>query len=496
MKKIALALILLGIVTTVWGQQPKESNTRLVSAERDTGRFVGEHHVGWIRSHALDNWMVDVTIGPQFYYGLEDRKGSLVDRLTFNAEMHIGRWMFPMVGYRLGGGLGYAHGFITKDSYNTYRPFWGYGTSYGNTVDGNALGGYYWPMDDNNDLYMQKWKYVYGGGDILINLTFLRKYDKVDLSRKWQNIAYAGIDIYMGLSENHPQVTVETNLAGEGHIGWISRYYLLPQLNVYSDLRLSIIEGRFDREYAPNVEITPQDFIFSAHFGACYDFNMRSKKRRKQYYVSRGIWPASMETIPKFAAFVQIDEFSYESVIEHYYTVRYYEQDTPESDTVIMQLQDSINNIKNRWNQVPVNASLKQVMDEHMLPYVMVFYDLDRWDISAEEDMKIAKMAKLMAVYPDLNLILSGSADSKTGSARRNLFLSHNRVDAVYNRLVYGYGISPDRLRREYLGGVMDYEPFELNRSTVIIMDHPSIRKAFNKMRESGKAGNGEIKID
>ena len=85
---------------------------------------------------------------------------------------------------------------------------------------------------------------------------------------------------------------------------------------------------------------------------------------------------------------------------------------------------------------------------------------------------------------------------SKTGTVKRNEFLSHQRADVVYNYLINNYGVNPDQLQREYPGGILDYTPFQLNRSTVIIMDHPYVRKVFNEMRQQGQAGGRDVKID
>ena len=119
----------------------------------------------------------------------------------------------------------------------------------------------------------------------------------------------------------------------------------------------------------------------------------------------------------------------------------------------------------------------------------MVFFERDKWDILPSEEMKIDKMSRIMKAYPDETFILSGSADAKTGTIERNDFLSHMRADVIYNKLVDEYGIDPNRLKREYLGGILDYTPFQLNRTTVIMMDHPAVQKAFKEMKTKGQIG-------
>ncbi|MCR5065945.1 MAG: hypothetical protein K6A67_09305, partial [Bacteroidales bacterium] len=131
-----------------------------------------------------------------------------------------------------------------------------------------------------------------------------------------------------------------------------------------------------------------------------------------------------------------------------------------------------------------------------ILPYEQIFFERDKWDILPSEVSKIEKMVQIMEAFPDTKYLLIGSADSKTGTVKRNIFLSHVRSDVIYNSLVTEYGIDSTRLSREYRGGVLDFIPFELNRCTVILMDHPYVRRVFQEMRAKGQAGGRDIKIE
>ena len=102
-------------------------------------------------------------------------------------------------------------------------------------------------------------------------------------------------------------------------------------------------------------------------------------------------------------------------------------------------------------------------------------------------------MASIMRAFPDMKFLLIGSADSKTGTIKRNQFLSENRSDVVYERLVNVYGIDPDQLKQVYMGGILDFEPYQLNRATVIIMDHPKVMEEFNRLKAERKAGGSSV---
>lgn len=483
----------------------------------DTTDERGEHNVGWLRSHILDNWMIGLQGGGQLYCGHEDFKGPLGSHLSSNVEGNISHWIFPMVGIRASGGYGSSHGFITLDSYKTYRSSivgnGGYGTSHGTTdhpttignttFDDGALGGYYFPLEGHDDLLIQKWNYLYAGLDFMVNLTYLKRYDRVKLNRKWENIAYVGFNVHIGLSEAHPQRFsdflgrstlgdgfVNTNFAAEGHVGYILGYNLSEHWSLHLDSRLSLLEGLFDRERLPNVETMAPDMKIDVMCGLSYYFNMRNKTKRRIYYVENNILPYDMDP-PRFVNYIQYEDIEIINIID---TIFVTITDTINTQIVIdkkNELEKKRRQLIDQFNSIPADTPLRSVLKKRMLPYEMVFFERDKWDIRPQEEVKIAKMARIMKAFPECTFTLYGSADSKTGTVKRNWFLSENRADVVYNKLVYEYDIPASQLKREYMGGILDYDPYILNRTTVIIMDHPAVRQAFEEMKSQRKAGGG-----
>ena len=77
---------------------------------------------------------------------------------------------------------------------------------------------------------------------------------------------------------------------------------------------------------------------------------------------------------------------------------------------------------------------------------------------------------KELAEYAKANnckLVVSGYADSKTGSAEYNQKLSQKRADAVVNELVK-MGVSRDNIVTEAKGGVDNLSPFSYNRRATV----------------------------
>ncbi|MBQ1408415.1 MAG: hypothetical protein IIY87_01505, partial [Bacteroidales bacterium] len=131
MKKTIILPFLLLLCLSLQAQTIREEHHHSM----DTVRERGEHNVGWIRSHPLDNWAFGIQGGGQLYCGFEDFNGPLLNHLSGNIEGTISRWLFPMMGLRAVAGYGTSHGFITMDSYKQYRDALiakgGYGTCFG-----------------------------------------------------------------------------------------------------------------------------------------------------------------------------------------------------------------------------------------------------------------------------------------------------------------------------------------------------------------------------
>lgn len=78
---------------------------------------------------------------------------------------------------------------------------------------------------------------------------------------------------------------------------------------------------------------------------------------------------------------------------------------------------------------------------------------------------EIAKIAKA----EDLNISISGAADSATGTEKINRELSKARAKFIGQELIKR-GISKDRIKAVSRGGINDYSPVEANRNTCVII--------------------------
>ena len=513
-------IILVAAFMLLWLSGEAQIVEKQNRTNKDTITQTGVHNIGWLRSHHFDNWYITPKAGTNIYMGFEDGKGSLLDRFGDNFEINIGHWIFPVVGIQMGAGYGHCHGFVSSNSYLQYREYLtrDYGhcegrstttSNVGGTTVTGALGGYYWTVEDNPNILRQDWRYVFVGGDFIINFSYLKPYMRVNSDKKWNHVGYAGFDVRIGVSENNDEKFSNaigysssygefknTNFSPEGHLGYACIFRPNEHIGFYGEVKLAVMEGDFDRERIENVELMAPDINLNISFGVTYDFNMRSDFKRKQDMANHNIMPYSGDKLPRFINYVQEEKREVFVLVD---TILVIERDVREDtiDTVIINsLIAQLNKTIEIIDTIPDTIPLEELFNRQIVPFEMVFFELDKWDILPSEEMKITKMAQLMKLLPNRKFTLIGSADSKTGTIQRNQLLGINRATVVYNKLVSEYGIPKEQLQIINRGGILDYDPYILNRTTAIIMDHPAIQKAFNEQKSQRKAGGGIGIID
>lgn len=98
---------------------------------------------------------------------------------------------------------------------------------------------------------------------------------------------------------------------------------------------------------------------------------------------------------------------------------------------------------------------------------VSVFFNLNKAVISSQRDLQ--NVAGLVAVAKEqgAKLVVTGYADSQTGSAERNRQLSEQRAEAVVDELLK-MGVSRDQIETVAVGGVDTLTPTPYNRRATV----------------------------
>jgi len=79
-----------------------------------------------------------------------------------------------------------------------------------------------------------------------------------------------------------------------------------------------------------------------------------------------------------------------------------------------------------------------------------VFFDLDKYDIRADQESVLQSDAKFLSDHPDIALTVAGHCDNR-GSEEYNLALGASRANAFKSELVK-LGVSADRIKTTSLG--------------------------------------------
>ena len=96
-----------------------------------------------------------------------------------------------------------------------------------------------------------------------------------------------------------------------------------------------------------------------------------------------------------------------------------------------------------------------------------VFFELNSSKINSQKDIINLEAVASAAKDSGAKVVITGSADSKTGSAAWNQTLSENRANAVADELV-NLGVSRDNIEVKAIGGVDEVSPYPLNRRAVV----------------------------
>jgi outer membrane protein OmpA-like peptidoglycan-associated protein len=96
-----------------------------------------------------------------------------------------------------------------------------------------------------------------------------------------------------------------------------------------------------------------------------------------------------------------------------------------------------------------------------------VFFSINSSKIVSKKDLINIEAVASAAKSSNCKVVVTGSADSKTGSSAYNQKLSEARAQAVADELV-NLGVSRDKIEVRAVGGINDVTPYTLNRRAVI----------------------------
>ena len=124
---------------------------------------------------------------------------------------------------------------------------------------------------------------------------------------------------------------------------------------------------------------------------------------------------------------------------------------------------DRLKNLLANQPKVEVPQSVK----EFITTPVSVFFNLDKTEIAELKDLVNVQALAKYAIENNNNLLVTGYADSATGSPAHNQVLSEKRAKRVADELVK-MGVSESKISQEAMGGVDILSPISYNRRATV----------------------------
>lgn len=142
-------------------------------------------------------------------------------------------------------------------------------------------------------------------------------------------------------------------------------------------------------------------------------------------------------------------------------------------DALNAQLNDAYNETgryKKLYEEEKNKQPEKVYVKEFVGTPVSVFFNIDKTNIASQKDLVNVQGIAKYAIDNNLGLLVTGYADSATGSAERNQWLSEERAKTVAEELVK-IGVNRDKIQTAAAGGVDELSPISFNRRATVMVN-------------------------
>lgn len=283
---------------------------------------------------------------------------------------------------------------------------------------GNGLSG---EMLDNT-YYKQSYGLIVPGLDVMGDLASLFCGYR---ERVYSPILYVGMSVPVGIS-GEGDIPNWANMGMRG--GLLNRFRLSDAWAINLDLRFDVLETTVSNE-------GNHGKAFSALVGVTYKFKDRGWKSPEI--------PVVAPVVGKYS--------------------------DAEGDALVAQLRDANRKIANLEQQLAEckNRPAEKVVEEPA-PVVTVYYNINSSELQSKDRVVLRAVAKAIKANEGKKYVITGYADSETGTAAFNAKLRKARAERVYDALV-SYGVNPDQLEQKTSDAKLDrFGSYILDRAATI----------------------------
>ena len=468
-----------------------------LGADRDTLKF--------IIASPFDNWYVNVGGGIQTFIGNEVTSSARHNKLNFNVQVELGKWIIPDVAISL------RYSFFNVNGQSRYgrHPFIDFSNAayYYDASDGE----YYFEYQPYHAYAMALLGYVTFDWTNFFNGYEVGKRTKLH----WRTTVGLGMSMLFGNQKNPRDLNGYTegdfrkNLELAFSLGIGAEYALTERIAIFSRLELFGSESTWDWSPYDN-SYSIFDFIPSLNAGARfnilssitkYHYDTKTSSRDTIYHeFLPTVSPRTIQTLHE-----RIDRLTAErdnllnDLKQHGLTIDALNQRGIQDSLAIDSLNHELDRMQEKLRQYEdslsnykANTLIDELIDINKvleLPQATVYFQLDKYDLDYNARKHLQDFVKQAKLHSDtIEYYMIGAADSLTGSISHNQWLSERRCEAAYKLLTENFGFSGNQLIPIYAGGINDYDPQENNRMVLVIQRTPVTEEIVDRWIRMSRA--------
>ena len=286
-----------------------------------------------------------------------------------------------------------------------------------------------WAKQVNTRTDHHSYKYLNLHEDVMFNLSnLLYGYNE---KRVWNFIPYVGI----GWARNMDNVNNGTSY----NFGLLNNFRVSDRVQIFADLHTARMAGGFDA--------APAD-----PYGAYSEHTLRhyDKLVGLTVGVTYNLGTHTWEKVPDVDALMAMNKEQMDAL-----------------NASLKEQQDENARLRTLLAQQKSTETVEKVVKEVVNTPLSVFFNINSSRIASRKDLVNVKDLVEYAKANGSKIVVTGYADSKTGSAAYNQQLSQKRADVVANELVK-MGVNRDNIEVVAAGGVNNISPYSYNRRVTI----------------------------
>lgn len=351
--------------------------------------YVEDPSQGYLFNRFKDNWFITAQGGANVMFSHGDSERDLQDRFSPAADIYVGKWFSPLLGFR--GGISWES--IKGMSDRKDAP--------GVLLDKAPI----------NGKYKQRFHNIGPAFDVMLNLT--NWWCGYHPGRKYNAIIYGGIGAYWTYAANYHEKGNSYERHGykslsdrilAGRLGLINSFSISNRVDLFLDVRWTPQDNNHHDEYGDIYNRTSHNI--SAFLGVTVN-------------LGKNYWNAPV--VPVCPEPENCDALRARLAA---------------ADARIADLEAQLKDCLSR----PVETKV-----ENNGPLATVYYPIGVSRLSRENQRVVKAIAYVMTQNPDKKYVLTGWADNYTGSDNINMRLRKNRAEGVQKLLVRN-GVSEGQL--------------------------------------------------